>query len=126
MQNKHLLDIVIHASRLSVSNADALAHLIANNKTVTRINLVDVQLDNGHAAMLADAVASSRTLCSLSLAQNLIGGDGCVALANAIARNRSLVALDISRNFVGDSRSADALCRALAVNDSLTMLALTG
>ncbi|XP_068700158.1 protein NLRC3-like isoform X2 [Montipora foliosa] len=105
------------------SGAAILAHAMATNSTVTKLDLAANGIGDSGAAALAKAVEINSKLTYLYLFQNRIGDSGAAALAKAVEINSTLTKLDLSYNGIGDSGAA-ALAKAEEINSTLTYLYL--
>ena len=101
----------IYSQELTDDDILPLTHALANNQSLTSLNLCC----NNIGAEGARALANNQSLTSLSLQSNNIGAEGARALAN----NQSITELDLWSNGIGDDGA-----RALANNQSLTSLVL--
>ena len=109
--------------RIYDSGVAILAHAMATNSTVTKMNLFRNGIGDSGAAALAKAVEINSTLTRFSLCDNRIGDSGAAALAKAVEINSTLTDLDLSSNGIGDSGAA-ALAKAVEINSKLTYLYL--
>ena len=105
------------------SGVAMLAHAMATNSTVTKLDLFGNEIGESGAASLAKAVEINSTLTTLDLSANGIGDSGAAALAKAVEINSTLTTLDLSANGIGDSGAA-AMAKAVEINSTLTELDL--
>ena len=103
------------------SGAAILAHAMATNSTLTRLDLSGSGIGDSGAAALAKAVEINSTLTHLYLSYNRIGDSGAAELAKAVEINSTVTRLDLSENGIGDSGAA-ALAKAVEINSTLTRL----
>lgn len=108
----------------------ALAILIANNSSLTSINLSGVFIwsdplvrSNGIKAM-AETLMSSYSLTLIDLSGNDIEYEEAISLAEAIKINRSVTSINLSSNDLG-CEGAIVLAEALVVNKILTSINLS-
>ena len=104
----------------------ALAGLIRDSRSLTRLNLGRNSLWLGGVWALAEALASPHPapLCHLDLADNVIGATGCAALAQALgAAGSGLRHLVLNNNDLRDA-GAVALAHVLETNTTLQHLEL--
>ncbi|XP_068687308.1 NLR family CARD domain-containing protein 3-like isoform X2 [Montipora foliosa] len=105
------------------SGAAILAHAMATNSTVTKLDLSGNGIGYSGVAAVAKAVETNSTLTQLYLPDNGMGDSGAAALAKAVEINSTLTELDLSANGIGDSGAA-ALAKAVGINSTLTELYL--
>ena len=120
-----LLEIQVISCRQQMGDSGAamLAHAMATNSTVTKLDLPWNGIGDSGAAALAKAVEINSSLTGLYLASNKIGDSGAAALAKAVEINSTLTKLHLSDNKIGDSGAA-ALAKAVEINSTLTELYL--
>ncbi|XP_068734605.1 protein NLRC3-like [Montipora capricornis] len=106
------------------SGTAILAHVMATNSTVTKLNLKYSGIGESGAAALAKAVEMNSTLTNLILSENGISDSGAAALAKAVEINSTLTTLDLSANGICDSGAA-ARAKAVEINSTLTQLYLS-
>ena len=120
-----LLEIqrISFGQQMGDSGVAMLAHAMATNSTVTKLDLAGNRIRVSGAASLAKAVEINSTLTTLDLSMNEIGDSGAAALAKALEINSTLTTLDLFGNEIGDSGAA-ALAKAVEINSTLTELDL--
>ncbi|XP_068700177.1 NLR family CARD domain-containing protein 3-like isoform X2 [Montipora foliosa] len=111
--------------QIGESGAALLAHAMATNSTVTKLDLLYYGIGESGVAALAKAVEINSTLTRLHLSHNGIGDSGAAALAKAVEINSTLTELDLPYNRIGYSGAA-ALAKAVEINSTLTELDLSG
>jgi hypothetical protein len=102
-----------------------LAVALANNSTLTSLDVSGNFFGDNGAKELAYALTDNSTLTSLDMDLNWIDDEGVKALARALAHNSTLTSLDIRRNKFGDD-GAKVLAHALLNNSTLTSLGIRG
>ena len=106
------------------SGAAIVAHAMATNPTVTKLDLRFNGIGDSGAAALAKAVETNSTLTTLDLSGNEIGESGAAALAKAVEINSTLTELNLFSNKIGDAGAA-TLAKVVEINSTLTKLHLS-
>ena len=73
----------------------AIAHALANNTILTKLDLRDNRIGSRAATALFDSLSKNKTLTSLSVERNLL--DDAVNMQGLFS-NKTLTLLDVSRN----------------------------
>lgn len=102
----------------------AIAHALANHKTIQALHLCDSKIGDEGAKSIAHALKTNTSLKKLLMRNNTFTDAGVEDIANALKINTSLEVLDISFNEFGDY-GAKAIADALVVNTSLKVLILS-
>jgi Ran GTPase-activating protein (RanGAP) involved in mRNA processing and transport len=103
-------------NRVGDAGAQALAHALSHNTSLTTLSLCDSKISDAGAQALAQALSQSNTsLTSLDLGWNQIGDAG----TRALSQSASLKTLKLSNNKIGDA-GAQGLAYALSQNVPLT------
>jgi len=100
-----------------------VAEALANNTSVTALNLGANGIQAEGAQRLAEALLTNQTLTDLNLRGNNIGSRGAEFLAEALEHNTTLTALNLGGNGIM-AAGAKRLAEALKVNESLRSLVL--
>ena len=104
--------------------ARALSRALEHAETLTHLGLSQNSIDDPKMNLLASGLAENNSVTSLDLARNRIGDGGATAVARVLAKDRCVVSrLDLGDNEIG-ADGAEALARALEVSSSLTSLSL--
>eukprot|EP00741_Cyanophora_paradoxa_P007574 tig00001155_g7326.t1 len=123
-ENRTLRTLCVAGTRPGEAAVAELASALAENGTLTELDLSDCGLRGEAAAALARPLESRYcALRSLRLSRCAIADDGCAALAGVLPRAARLTALDVSANGI-THRTAVALFKALGENATLKHLAL--
>eukprot|EP01101_Sappina_pedata_P011883 TRINITY_DN8061_c0_g1_i1.p2 TRINITY_DN8061_c0_g1~~TRINITY_DN8061_c0_g1_i1.p2 ORF type:complete len:204 (-),score=117.09 TRINITY_DN8061_c0_g1_i1:150-722(-) len=77
-------------------NAIALAQALANNTSVTNLQMSNAQVNTEAAREIAKMLETNSTLAILNLETNDISGDGIVAIAEALRKNSTLTELKLT------------------------------
>jgi Ran GTPase-activating protein (RanGAP) involved in mRNA processing and transport len=96
----------------------ALANKLANNSSITRLELGGCDLGWYEASIIAQALQGNRKLEYLNISYNAIGEAGAKAIAHFLRHDTVLKTLCISSNSIGHY-GAEALMEALGHNISL-------
>ena len=105
------------------SGVAILAHAMATNSTVTKLDLSETEIGYSGVAALAKAVEINSTLTHVYLSYNRICDSGIAALAKAVEINSTVTHLYLSYSRIGDLGVA-ALAKAVEINSTLTHLYL--
>ncbi|KAL8617171.1 hypothetical protein ACOMHN_014341 [Nucella lapillus] len=122
-QAKSLRSLDLSGNGLCDRDTKSLCQLIEDAECITELILHHNQLGQCGAA-LGNALAENDTITSLNLSWNHIRGAGAVGLARAIGKNSTLNRVNFAWNGFGYEGSV-ALGHALATNTTLHLLDLT-
>ena len=110
------------AIAVSEKNAEVIAQAIAENTSISLLNLSHGDSDCKCINAIAKAIEKNNAITSLEL-KLVMKMEGAIVLAQAIKNNTSITSLDLSDNFI-DGESAEALAQAIKENSSITSLVL--
>eukprot|EP00736_Rhodelphis_marinus_P014100 Rmarinus@m.9463 len=152
---RHMKTLLIRGNHISDRGAGVLADALAENATLTSVNVADnnISAEGLHeivysllsnerssvshltlsknplkedgAEHIAALITESPTLTYLDLGECKIPDEGAGVLAEALAQTSNLSTLHIPHNFLTQG-SGDVLCSALEVNSSLTAMDISG
>ena len=108
-----------------VEGVTAVAKMLVENKTLTRLDLEDCHINSEGAVELAATLCKNTTLDDLDLKHNPIGEhmEGATAVAEMLVENKTLTKLDL-RDCHISSEGAVELAAALCKNTTLKRLYL--
>ena len=106
-----------------VEGATAVAKMLVENKTVTRLDLRDCHLSSEGAVELAAALCKNSTLKCLYLDHNPIGVEGASSMSDMLQHNTSLEQLWLNNKSVGEE-GVHQLINSLKHNQTLKRLVL--
>nr|WP_275656753.1 hypothetical protein [Rickettsia endosymbiont of Culicoides newsteadi] len=110
-------------NQIGYKEANAIAKVLDNNKTVTTI-YSENQIGDAGAKTIAQALQNNSTATTLALRCCQIGDEGAIALAQALQQNnKTLETLDLWGNNIGN-KGPKALVQALQNNKTLKKLDL--
>jgi hypothetical protein len=115
--------VYLRNANLDAEGAVALADALAENTSMTKLNLIGNKFGANGASALADALKVNTALTTIDLECNGIGDDGASALADALKVNASVTEIDLSCNGI-DDEGASALADAVQVNTTVTCIDL--
>ena len=101
----------------------ALSKWLANNTTLTILDLTDNNLGNEGAVAISNALTSGLSIKTLTLPSNKIGVDGITALSKALNVAKKLTSVQLENNIIGDEGTI-ILAKALVENNSVETLML--
>jgi len=105
------------------TGAQALAAALAENDSVSHIDLGCNQLGDKEVEALAEALKSNRSVLRLGLGGNLITNAGVEALADALEVNRAVKEIDLQYNEDITASEAEVVSDALQVHQALRLIA---
>ena len=106
-----------------VEGVTAVAKMLVENKTVTKLYLRYCHISSEGAVKLAAALCKNSTLKYLYLEDNLIGVEGASSMSDIIQHSTSLVVLELRDNSVG-REGVHQLINSLKHNQTLRILVL--
>lgn len=92
-------------------------------KDHTKLDLSDMDLNDGHAIIITEMLKTTPTLQHLDLKSNDLCATGAKAIAEALKVNQSLKHLNLEGNGIDDA-GAEAIAEALQFNSTLQALSL--
>ena len=116
-----LQTLVLECNRIGSEGAVAFADVLATNKSLARLNMINCSIQEEDAVCLAKAMEKNSSATEFDISDNPIGSEGAVAFANMLATNKSLVKLNMSWCSIQGEGAVD-FANMLATNKSLTEL----
>ena len=104
-----------------VEGVTAVAKMLVENKTLTRLDLRDCHISSEGAVKLATALCKNSTLNHLYLNRNPIGVEGASSMSDMLQHNTSLEYLDLRDDSVGEE-GVHQLINSLKHNQTLRQL----
>lgn len=113
--------LILDHCGLNVRGLEALITALANNQTVTAIDLSRNPLADEGAEMVANMLKTNTTLREVNLCKTEIVNKGFIALANALPKNNTLTSLNLKYNKMEQtSDQYAALVQSVQQNQGLT------
>mmetsp|Transcript_7889 Transcript_7889/g.15665 ORF Transcript_7889/g.15665 Transcript_7889/m.15665 type:complete len:394 (-) Transcript_7889:45-1226(-) len=117
-------EVVLAGERLRDDHLRTLVRELADNTTVTKIDLQNNFIGPVGAGLLARLLQQNKTIVELSLYNNCLGQQGVEVLAQALSKpDCALQCLDLGWNDIG-AEGADSLAEILKTNRSIKRLYL--
>ena len=107
-----------------VEGVTAVATMLAENKSLTRLWLADCHISGQGAGELAAALCKNSTLHHLKLDRNPIGVEGASSMSDMLQHNTSLTRLHMCDDSVGEE-GVHQLMKSVKYNRTLETLALS-
>ena len=95
----------------------ALSKWLANNTTLTILDLTDNNLGNEGAVAISNALTSGLSIKTLTLPSNKIGVDGITALSKALNVATKLTSVQLENNIIGSENGKLNVKQTKLLND---------
>eukprot|EP01061_Rhynchopus_euleeides_P034409 TRINITY_DN58213_c0_g1_i1.p1 TRINITY_DN58213_c0_g1~~TRINITY_DN58213_c0_g1_i1.p1 ORF type:complete len:668 (+),score=288.00 TRINITY_DN58213_c0_g1_i1:48-2051(+) len=125
--NEHLRSLNLSGNNFGGDSAEHLSQLLLHTPTLQVLGLEWNSLGAKPTAFarLCEALLSNKTLATLDLRNNRINQESVVTLARVLEGNTALAQVDLRWNRIGP-RGGDLVAQAMAVNQNIVKLLLTG